>query len=987
MRLIISFLLIFFMLITCRAQQAAYKAFTVNDGLPSNNIYRCMEDDKGFLWIGTDAGIARFDGKNFQVFTTRQGLPDNDVLAIVKEKNGRIWVNCFKQSPAYFDEAKNRFINAIEDSNLAKVSGTGTMSVYALPNGGVMYFNEKGSYIFRDKKFIDYKTKRKDILFLIKENEDGSQLRYGGRSFDTTLKAYQLKIIHTQGERYIDSIVIKTHNNTDFLAQFIDENKFYLFNGPKNKCFIYSNINIHPLRFKLDSISIPEPFFNFSVANNCLYLVTHSGKIYVFNKQTLQQQYLISGNYLPASFYNDSKGNIWVATIDKGLIVYKKKQLANIKIPLGYTRTNFTCIARKQDGVLLAGNYYGEVLETDGRKFTINTLSKKIPSRQRKILLAGNNVFTFSDDGIGMNYTKQLRYLGNKIPYSLKTAIIYNDSIILAGYSNGLLKLNSSTQAITILRAVTKRVTALVKANDGMVYFGSIDGLYKYDYLKNTFLSLSSKNYLLGERVMALCATPDNLLWIATSDNGIVAVKDDKVLLNITMRGGIINNSCRSIATGKPGQIWLGTVAGISVIQYKLQDNKISVSIQNISVNDGLTSNEVNEMLYQNDTVYAATTNGISVIPADISIPIFSIPVQIINVSINQRDTIITNKYDLGYDQQNIFIRFAGIELSGHFKNIQYTLDENKNWINLQENTLNLQLNHGHHIVQVRAVDVNGNISDKILTIQFNIATPFWKALWFWLLIALSLQLLTIYLVNQRQKKRKEAKLAKEIAGVQTASLEQQAFTSLMNPHFMFNALNSIQHYINVQDRQSANRYLTDFASLIRKSFEAAQQSFIPLEQELENIKIYLRLEQMRFTNRFSYLITMDETLDTDHWMIPTMMLQPLLENAVLHGIMPSSVDGKLEIDIQELDKNLLITITDNGIGIANSRALKETSEHKSHGMGLIIKRMAALGHFGKQPITINMYPAFDNDKNPGNKITIFIPDGLHKAWLNAQQK
>lgn len=137
-----------------------------------------------------------------------------------------------------------------------------------------------------------------------------------------------------------------------------------------------------------------------------------------------------------------------------------------------------------------------------------------------------------------MNYTKQLRYLGNKTPYSLKTAITYNDSIILAGYSNGLLKLNSITQTITNLSTVTKRVTALVKANDGMVYFGSIDGLYKYNYLKNTFLSLSPKNHLLGERVMALCSTPDNLLWIATSNNGIVVVKDDKVLLNITTRGG-----------------------------------------------------------------------------------------------------------------------------------------------------------------------------------------------------------------------------------------------------------------------------------------------------------------------------------------------------------------------------------------------------------------------------------------------------------------
>src|SRR5471030_1701114 len=143
----------------CRAQQSKYTAFTVNDGLPSNYIYRTVEDNKGFLWVATDAGIARFDGKHFQVFTTHDGLPDNEVLAVVKDKNGRIWVNCFKQGPAYFDEVKNRFINGKEDRELAKITaGTAVMFLFILKDGGVMYTNESGSYIFKDKKLISYNT-------------------------------------------------------------------------------------------------------------------------------------------------------------------------------------------------------------------------------------------------------------------------------------------------------------------------------------------------------------------------------------------------------------------------------------------------------------------------------------------------------------------------------------------------------------------------------------------------------------------------------------------------------------------------------------------------------------------------------------------------------------------------------------------------------------------------------------------------------------
>ncbi|MBC7651938.1 MAG: hypothetical protein H7101_09320, partial [Deinococcales bacterium] len=117
MRFIYVTVAICFFTVAGKAQQPNYTAFTVNDGLPSNYIYRAVEDNNGFLWVATDAGIARFDGKHFQVFTTQHGLPDNEVLAIVKENNGRIWVNCFKQSPAYFDEVQNRFINANEDTN------------------------------------------------------------------------------------------------------------------------------------------------------------------------------------------------------------------------------------------------------------------------------------------------------------------------------------------------------------------------------------------------------------------------------------------------------------------------------------------------------------------------------------------------------------------------------------------------------------------------------------------------------------------------------------------------------------------------------------------------------------------------------------------------------------------------------------------------------------------------------------------------------
>ncbi len=988
MRFILSFSFLFFFLHPCIAQPTSYSSFTVNDGLPSNYVYGSIEDNHGFLWIATDAGIARFDGKYFQVFTTRQGLPDNEVLSVVKEKNGRLWVNCFGQSPAYFDEIQNRFISASDDSSFAKVKSTKGMSLFELPNGGVMYVNENGSYIFREKKLFEFPNDQRGTNFLIKENNDGSQLKFG-YTFPFSPpegKSNPSKIYHTTSRKYLDSANANT-KLSDLCQLAIDDGKFYLFCSSKNKYYSYSAFTCSPLRFKIDSISLPEQFYNFNFTSSYLNLYCHSGNTYVFDKKTLQLLFVNNGNYAINSMYNDSKGNIWVSTIDRGLLLYKKMNtIINLKMPVNFDHNNFLSIARKNDGSILAGNYYGEILENHGQLSSIHFIQGKIKSiaKQRKILQSQNKIFTFSEGGVYSNYKRQLTLHLLPLNITAKTAINFNDSIIIIGTLGYLYKLNSGSEEVETVFRTGKRITALAKLNDSVVYYGSTDGLYRYNMMHATKTALSQTNVLFGNRVVALCTTPDGLVWMATPDQGLLAIKDDKILLQIR-ESEEINYAARSITAAGKEQIWVGSSAGISIVNYQLHNNSLTYTLQHISVTDGLASNVVNEILYNNDTVYAATANGISVIPANISIPVYSIPVRLIYAAINQRDTVITDHYDLRYDQQNILFRFAGIELNGHFKTLQYTLDKNTNWNNLSENTLNLQLNYGDHILQVRAVDINGNISTTILTIQIKIATPFWKAVWFWVAIVLVIQLLIGYLVMQQYKKRKEIKLAKEIATVQTASLEQQAFTSLMNPHFMFNSLNSIQHYINVQDRQNANRYLTDFASLIRKNFEAAQQSFIPLEQELANIKIYLRLEQMRFTNRFTYTITIDETIDVDNWMIPTMMLQPLLENALLHGIMPSAINGELAIHIQEVNKDLLITITDNGIGIERSRALKQNGLHKSRGMELIQKRIAALSHFVKQPVTINMSPAFEDDKNPGNSVRIFIPLDLYEAWLKAQ--
>lgn len=972
---------------TCIAQDSGYRAFTTNDGLPSNFIYRAIEDDRGFLWVATDAGIARFDGSHFEVYTTKQGLPDNEVLSVDKEANGRIWVNCFKQYPAYFDELQNRFINSTEDSSLAAFNApTGTMEIFPWQPSGIAYYNEYGTFVFHDKKLV-YAPKVPGAIFLFHENIDGTLLRLGTSVRDAQKKIRSIILFQTKGAEKIDSSTVLNVAEPSFAIWRTGSGSVYSLMKDTRKCYVYAGITLNPLHCKVDSITAPEPCNAIMVTGDWLALYGYTGKMYVYDKITLRPLFVLHGCFEPNALYKDKGGNMWVSTVDKGLIEYKKSKITTPALPQGLDNSAFLSIAHLPDGTMLAGNFFGQVLEIKGNSSSVHKpIKQKKLARQRKILYSQGKVFTFSEEGIYINYARRLFYKNGTYMFA-KTAIQYNDSTIAYGDIGYLRLLNTKTGECILTRRISKRVTALVNAGNGIVYFGSIDGLYRYNFTTNELTPLAAINRLLGERVTGLCITPDSLLWVATAGNGVQAVLNSRVVLHLTQQEGIVNNDARCIMAGGMHQVWLGTDGGISIINYNIENEGKKTAVQNLTRNDGLPANIINEMEYNGDSVYAATSEGIAIVPVNIAIPKFSISIQLTRVSIDQRDTLITDRYNLGYTQKDVQIQFAGIELGGHFKNAQYTLDKNKIWTNLPNNILTLQLSSGRHTLQLRAIDVNGNISDKICTVEFNIATPFWEALWFWVAIIIVFQAISIYSLHRWVKKKREQKLAKQIAGVQTASLEQQAFTSLMNPHFIFNALNSIQHFVNLQDRISVNKYLSDFASLIRKNFETAQQSFISLGQEIEKVRMYLGLEQMRFSKRFLYEINIQASVDMDEWMIPTMMLQPFLENALLHGIGPSQNEGKVVVDVDKDADTLIITITDNGIGITNSKALNQGRHHNSLGMELIMKRIAVLSHFGPQPLTLTITPAFDDQKAPGVKIILAIPAQLYTAWLHAQRK
>jgi LytS/YehU family sensor histidine kinase len=225
-----------------------------------------------------------------------------------------------------------------------------------------------------------------------------------------------------------------------------------------------------------------------------------------------------------------------------------------------------------------------------------------------------------------------------------------------------------------------------------------------------------------------------------------------------------------------------------------------------------------------------------------------------------------------------------------------------------------------------------------------------------------------------RTKEMELLELNKDLAISQLTALRAQ-----MNPHFIFNALNSVQQYMLQGNVIEAIEYLSRFSKLQREILNHCDQNFIVLEKEIEMLDLYLQLEQLRFTGSFAYTIRLDDHMDPGEIKIPPMILQPFVENAIWHGLMPKQDQRKLEVGFSlTADDILLCTIGDNGIGRQASSRLQQVSanglQHKSKGLSLVYERLNILRQQYQQPFEVLITDLRDEQDNPqGTLVSLSI--------------
>jgi ligand-binding sensor domain-containing protein len=942
-----ALILLFILVMVCsnlKAQQFSSVHYDTKDGLPSPTVYDISQDKNGFVWFATENGLCRFDGKNFKTFTTRDGLPDNSVLKVHGDNSGRVYFTPFTHGLYYY--RSDSFIKIpIPDR-------------YKIDLSIMPFFSNKKDKVFISGLNHPYVLENDSIILLTEK--------------------YQPNIWSIC--RIFDTLVIL--RSIDSLFYIPDAGKTRAYLGKEKSIIVFDdNGQRQELKTNQKFNTVPIDY----LAGDFLYMYTDN-VLNIFRTSTGNLAYKIKVDKFSHGFI-DNENNLWICTLGDG--VYRVPSFTYRNMNFDGKNEIFSLI--KTGNQLIAGSDFSKMYSMPVHQadsgYSISDFSRFVAASDNPVslLTKRNRVYALladqSDLYIGTD-AFLLKKTGTAPPvfaeiHPVKDIdVTGNRMMVCTGYGVLLLDKKDMSVKDTLLR---QRATCGTIYH-GDYYIGTLGGLIKISSATKTITALYNLFPSFKGRITALKRGMNDDLWIATSGSGLVHFKNNKIAGTIKEKDGLTSDICTSLFIDND-LVWLGTNNGLN----RIETVKEKPGITKFTSANGLGADFINAVLATDSNVYVGTAAGLTMFSKNILAEKSVCILHILQVSENNRKLKKDSSYSFSHNALNIQIDFTAISFksAGDITYYYQLKGLDDKWNTTTTNSINFPtLQPADYTLLLKAINKFGVESDT-KTISITIRPPWWQT-WLFRIIALAaigLLVFFIYRYNISNIKRKEES-RREVES-RFAALEQRALQAQMNPHFIFNALNSIQTFILNLDAEGANNYLTNFASLIRQTLENSMQPLITVASELKYLETYLGLEKLRFRNKLAYKIHIDEAIDQNNTLLPGMLLQPYIENSIRHGIQHRKDDnGLILLNITKTpDKSVLYAINDNGVGRKRSGELKSSRhiEYQSRGTSINEKRIAAINNQFKTNIRVNIEDILDeNGMVAGTSVTILIPQ-LHK--------
>lgn len=962
---ILLFATAFCLTLSAKGQEPYMQQFTSKNGLPSNMCYFIFQDSKGFIWIATDAGVSRYDGVQFENFSVDAGLSDNKVLKVYEDRKGRIWFLTLNGKLSYF--YKGKVYNSSNDPLVKQLSQNVVASTFLEDSKGRIWIGTNiPTVIMWDGKKIHKFTSRDKTkqLYNAYIHEDKSGV----------IRAYSNSAIYV-----FNQDDFRLEDNTDYP---MSHNTINI--DPSGKILYLRSDGLYQ---KSGAVSLIKQRISSNILKNDpglfysdekeIWLSTSNGVV-VLQPNSDYTVYL--ADQVVHQVMKDIVGNFWMATPNGiYLLPERSERLYSLTTADGLSNNVVASIQKDKQQKLWLGLDNG-IIDVLNQKKEFAT-SYKIPGvnkpiKQLKYISKNNTLFFATDFNLGRmdveqtsNPSVQFLKEENNATFAIKNFDIDSRGNLAFALSSGVIRLDSGIFKTNIYklnetRFLRNRSYRVYFDKKDKLWFSNINGLHSF--WNNQIQDIYKSDKLLSERINDIKELGNNFYALATDGYGIVFYKDQKIIKQITVAEGLTSNITNKLFLHKDF-LWVLTNFGVHKIN--LKNNNFDV--QSISNATELFANGIYDIYVDDQFAYLGTDNGLIYFPnvtSDNTKKNKTVYITKIEVD-NTPMEISDQQIQLPIDYKSFNVQFSVVDFSNNTIMYRYRLRKDTPWINTSGNKLMFSaLEPGEYNLEITA-RYPGEQWGNSTQLKFKIERKFFQNTWFWVAISLALTFLVfrVYVVlNRRQRNKDKLKFAMQN---KILTLEQQALQALMNPHFIFNVMNAIQHYINTQEKTAANKMLTGFARLIRKNLDICSKSYITIEEELEYLNLYLGLEKQRFGEKFDFSIYVDKEIDSSEIRIPSMLVQPFVENAIWHGLMPQPNMGKVEIRLELSDDTLLLQIIDNGIGITASKALKNES-HVSKGMDLTRERIRLINAIEQNSIQLDV-----NERPEGGTIvTIAIP-------------
>ena len=928
--------------------------------------------------MGTDHGLCSFDSEQWTYYTKAEGLPDGMLVELKEEREtGRIWMKGLNQTLSVLNPETgiitvpefNKELNLSSAHHLLSAwdideQGNGFLLVYTFMNSKKKHVGPFRKYLLEGYLISDSSTLSlpRYQAFALTEG----QTKHWVYNRAQGLKAQESKF------KYDSVASILWHSGISLPGNFKPETvRGSISFLPLKNGRLVSAINRHLL--VIDPLSASVLWYKQMEADVVELYEDKKQDLWVSLKDQEGIRVFKGGNisrkadeYLKGltvtSFFDDRDGNFWLGTKEKGVMHFSNIPFQKMALP---ENAQFVSQIRNVDQRTFAVTNYTNAYEIVQHKDSISWQRHMDQRVGLTDFWCVNDTFFYCEKRqLFMGYENAHWTLGPNdfkgiirgVPLSKSKAFGYSN--IQYAQFDGITK-NRDYSSLDY--NIYLRVNCAKPFSDSKILIGTAKGTQIVS--KEGFRSFGN-DLLPTDHIYDIDTDKWGNFWIATKGNGLYRLSADTLSCTaFTTGSGLPRNAVKDIEITADGKVYGITEGGLfAITHYNANIGSGKIKVWNTA--DGFVPNQLKQLSSSNQHLFMRTNQNLWKAPLrELEEDQYSRRVYLKKLWVNNLSKQKSEILELEHGENNVKIQFGSFHYGQKKPEYWYSLSRGEHWIPTKDLELNLvNLEAGQHTVLVASSPEF--LPSRDLKLSFSIAEPFTSSLLFSLLVFLiggALVFFVFWVFLMRARLERSLLVS-----------QQQALTAQMNPHFIFNALNSIYYFVGRKEKIEAQNYLSEFAFLMRQVLNSSRSGTVTLENEVKSLKTYLELEELRFNQSHTIVFEIAEELQSrlPSIEIPGMIVQPYLENAIVHGLLPKTEPGKLLFKLDLDGQWLVILIEDNGVGRGFSIHGKKAKNHTSHGSSITQERIDLLNKKSRRKIS-----AYTEDLVPGGtRVTLQIP-------------